>query len=115
MIEQNWGRIINITSTRAMRGAQGTIAYSTSKSGLTGMTRVLATEYARFNITANLLSLGYFKSGLYDNLSEKIRSKLINEIPSKKLGDVESIGHAIDFLMKSNFTNGAIINIDGGI
>lgn len=115
MMKQNWGRIISITSTGAVRGVQGTLSYSASKSGLVGLTRVYATEYARFNITSNLLSLGYFECGLYDELSEDIRNKLVNEIPSKKLGDVVNISHAVEFIVKSDFTNGAIINIDGGI
>ncbi len=115
MIKQNWGRIISITSTGAMRGSQGTLAYSASKSGLCGLTRVYATEYARFNITANLLSLGYFECGLYDSLSKDIQNKLRHEIPSKRLGNVHNISQAIFFLMQSDFTNGATINIDGGI
>jgi 3-oxoacyl-[acyl-carrier protein] reductase len=115
MIEQSWGRIISLTSTGAMRGAQGTLAYSASKSGLSGLTRVYAIEYARFNITANLLSLGYFECGLFDDLSEDVQRKLLNQIPSKKLGNVENISLGIDFLIKSDFTNGSTINIDGGI
>ena len=115
MIEQSWGRIISLTSTGALRGMPGTLAYSVSKSGLIGFTRVFAKEYARFNITTNLISLGYFDCGLYDDLSEDIQKKLINELPAKRLGGVENISYGIDFVMKSDFTNGATINIDGGI
>ncbi|MDC1123300.1 SDR family NAD(P)-dependent oxidoreductase, partial [Nitrospinaceae bacterium] len=66
MLEEKWGRIVNLSSIRGMRGAKGAIAYSTSKSALLGMSKTLAMEYGRFNITSNILSLGYFQSGLME-------------------------------------------------
>lgn len=113
MISERWGRIIHITSRGT--GDTGTIGYSASKAGLIGMSRVLAKEYARHGITSNVLNLGYFETGLYVKLSEGKKKELINQIPSKKLGDVSNIVNAVDFLIKSNYVNGSVINIDGGI
>ena len=115
MISENWGRIIHISSVAGMRGIPGTIAYSAAKTGLIGMSRVLANEYARFGITSNVIILGYFNTGLIETLSEKMRNKIIGSIPSGHLGEPKNIVNAIDFIMKSEYANGSSISLDGGI
>jgi NAD(P)-dependent dehydrogenase (short-subunit alcohol dehydrogenase family) len=115
MIQERWGRIIYISSIVGMQGRPGTIAYAASKSGLLGMSRVLAKEYARFNITSNVLALGYFEKGLINTLQADIRHKILDQIPSKQFGKVSNIANAIQFLIKSEYVNGAVINIDGAI
>ena len=115
MIEDGWGRIVHMSSIAAIKGVSGTIAYSTSKTGLLGMSKVLANEYARFGITSNVLIPGYLDTGLIDTLDEKSRLKILESIPSKKLGSPSNIVNAIDFLIKSEYVNGSTINIDGGI
>lgn len=115
MIEEKWGRIIHISSVAGMRGVPGTLAYSTSKTGLLGMSRVLANEYARFGITSNVLVPGYFNTGLIETLSEKVRKKILEAIPSGRLGDPANIVNAVEFLIKSEYVNGSAIDIDGGI
>jgi len=115
MIHEKWGRIIHISSVVGVHGNPGTVAYSTSKAGLVGMSRVLAKEYGRFNITSNILVLGYFEAGLIDTLNDHLKEKVINQIPSKTLGKISNIANAIDFLIKSEYVNGAVINIDGGL
>src|SRR3990167_1998056 len=91
MVKERWGRIIHISSCVGLNGNVGTIAYSTSKAGLMGMSRVLAKEHARFNITSNVLILGYFESGLYNKLSEDLKKTILNQIPSRTLGKVLDI------------------------
>ena len=71
MIREKWGRIIHLSSIAGLRGEVGTLAYSTSKSGLIGMSRVLAKEYGRFNVTSNVLALGYFDNGLINTSQKK--------------------------------------------
>tara|TARA_B110000008_G_C16907438_1_gene539246 strand:+ start:630 stop:1313 length:684 start_codon:yes stop_codon:yes gene_type:complete len=115
MIEDGWGRIVHMSSIASIKGISGTIAYSTSKTGLLGMSKVLANEYARFGITSNVLIPGYLNTGLIDTLDEKSRVKILESIPSKKLGSPSNIVNAIDFLIKSEYVNGSSINIDGGI
>lgn len=115
MIQERWGRIVHISSVVGIQGRPGTIAYSTSKTGLLGMSRVLAKEYARFNITSNVLSLGYFEVGLIDILQKDLKKHLLDQIPSKTFGKISNIANAIEFLIKSEYVNGATINIDGGI
>jgi NAD(P)-dependent dehydrogenase (short-subunit alcohol dehydrogenase family) len=115
MMKDNWGRVIHISSNGAIDGDVGTMAYSASKSGLIGMSRVLGKEYARFNITSNVLMLGAFETGLFLELSDKQKDKIQKKIPSKKLGNSSNIVNAIDFLIKSEYVNGSVINIDGGV
>ncbi|WNV06074.1 SDR family oxidoreductase [Candidatus Methylospira mobilis] len=115
MIKEKWGRIIHFSSAAGMNVAPGTLAYSTSKTALLGMSRVLGVEYARFGITSNILVNGYFDTGMYRALSEKIQKKLIDSIPSGKLGDPINITNAVEFLIKSPFVNCSAINIDGGV
>ena len=115
MIRDDWGRIIHVSSIAGMKGVPGTIAYSTAKTGLLGMSKVLANEYARFGVTSNVLILGYFNTGLIDTLSEKSRQKILESIPSKRLGSPSNIVNAVDFLIKSEYVNGSTVNIDGGI
>ena len=111
MREKKWGRIIHFSSIRV---APGTLSYTTTKHGLLGMSKVLAKEYARFNITSNALILGAFDTGMFQNLKEKVRKDMVSQIPSRKLGDVKNIVNAITFIIDSPFVNGTSITIDGG-
>lgn len=115
MIKERWGRIIHVSSRGGIEGAPGTIAYSTSKTGLIGMSRVLAKEYARFNITSNILVFGTFKTGMFLKLRDDVKERILNQIPSKTFGKVSNIANAIEFLIKSEYVNGSTINIDGGV
>ena len=114
MIEDKWGRIIHISSVTGAEGSNGTVAYSTSKTGLNGLSRVLAKEYGRFGITSNIIIPGFFNTGLINSLSEKAKNKILKNIPSHKFGEPINIVHAIEFLIKSEYVNGTSINIDGG-
>ena len=59
--------------------------------------------------------MGTFDTGLFHDLSEEKRKEIIDTIPSKKLGDIENIINSVDFIIKSDYVNGSIINIDGGM
>jgi NAD(P)-dependent dehydrogenase (short-subunit alcohol dehydrogenase family) len=111
MVKQKWGRVIHFSSIRV---ASGAISYTTTKHGLLGMSKVLAKEYAKFNITSNSLILGAFNTGMFQNLNKKVKKEMIDQIPSKEIGEVENIVSAIKFIVDSPFVNGASIRIDGG-
>lgn len=113
MLKNKWGRFIHISSERGLRGSAGSTAYSSSKAALQGLSRSMAKEYARFGISSNVLSLGYFDSGLYRKLDESLKKEFIKGVPSKKLGSSEDIYHAINYLILSGYTNGSIVTIDG--
>ncbi|MES2330092.1 MAG: SDR family oxidoreductase [Bacteroidota bacterium] len=115
MIAGNWGRIIHISSVVGKNGMKGAAAYSASKTALEGWSRSLSKEYGRFNITSNILNLGYFEVGLINHLNDSDREKIIKDIPSQKLGKTSNIINAIYFLMDSEYVNGALIDIHGGL
>lgn len=115
MISEKWGRIIHISSVVGMSGRVGTAAYSAAKTALIGMSRVIASEYGRFNITSNILNLGYFESGLADMLDDDARKEILGRIPSKSFGKISDIAHAIEFLIKTEYVNGSMVTIDGAI
>ena len=114
MIKRNFGRIIHLSSSKVIEGEVGPSVYSISKSYLYGFSSTLAKEYGRFNITSNILSLGYFKSKLWNKLPAKIKKNRIKDIPSRKLGSLINISNAIEFVINSEFVNRSVIKIDGG-
>jgi NAD(P)-dependent dehydrogenase (short-subunit alcohol dehydrogenase family) len=115
MVKNNWGRVIHVSSSGGMDGDIGTISYSSSKSALIGMSSVLAKEYARFNISSNVLALGTFDTGMFSDLSDKQKDNIFNKIPSRKFGSTSDIFNAINFIIKSDYVTSSVINIDGGI
>ena len=115
MIQQKYGRFIFFTSKRASRGDVGISLYSSSKAAITGFSRCLSKEYFNYNITSNCIRLGYFKTKLFENIPKKIKSRLLNQIPNKKLGNLNNIKNVINTIINSEYINGSTIDVDGGI
>jgi 3-oxoacyl-[acyl-carrier protein] reductase len=115
MIANRWGRIIYLSSKGSQDGDIGTAAYSSSKTALLGLSRTISKEYASFNITSNVILLGAFDVGLYKELSEKVKTKILEKVPSKNTGSVKNISNAINFIIDSDYVNGSVITIDGGV
>lgn len=114
MIFNQWGRVIFISSSGARNGDLGTGAYSSSKTGLIGLSKVISKEYGKYNITSNIIELGAFDTGMYKKLNQKIRNKIIKKIPADKLGQKEHIVNTIKFIIDTSFINGSVVKIDGG-
>ncbi len=115
MIEAKWGRIIMLSSTRGIKGDVGISPYAISKSSLIGLSNSLSKEYAKFNITSNVINLGYFDSPLWKSIPENKRKQLIKQIPSKRTGAAEDLIPLFNCLIESNYINGAHIDLDGGL
>lgn len=115
MIKSKWGRIVNVSSVVGAKGEVGAAAYCASKSGLEGFTKNTAKEYGRFGITANILRLGYFNKGLISTLSESKRKEILSQIPCRKFGEPIEIIRAMNYIIDSDYINGATIQIDGGM
>ena len=115
MVDQKYGRIISISSFLASEGAPGAAAYSSSKSSLIGLTKSLSKEYGRFNITSNIIELGYFNRGLIERFSKEDLEKALKIIPLKKLGNVKEISETIKLIINSEYINGSILKLNGGI
>lgn len=117
MIEQKWGRIINISS-RAHLGNPGQTNYSAAKAGLIGFTRALALEQGKFNITANAIAPGFIETELVKSLPtyERLRDAALARNPIPRLGRPEDIADAILFLAsdRSGYITGDTLHVTGG-
>jgi len=111
------GKIINIGSVVGEIGGIGAGNYAASKSGLFGLTKTIAREVAKYDITANVISLGYLDGGMGHSIPKEVRDKVIKQIPLRKFGNIEDISHVIYSLSLdySNYITGQIININGGL
>jgi 3-oxoacyl-[acyl-carrier protein] reductase len=115
MIEAKYGRIVNIGS-RSMFGNIGQTNYSASKGGMVGMTRALALELARYNITVNCVAPGGVNTEMVANCSEEIRDRLRQAQPNNKLGEPREIANVVVFYASddSSYVTGQTIQVDGG-
>jgi 3-oxoacyl-[acyl-carrier protein] reductase len=117
MIEQKWGRIVNISTVAAIIGLKGAPAYSASKAGLIGFSKSLAKEVARKGITVNALALGLIKGGgMFDTVREDIMRVYIEQIPMGRPGTPEDVANAIKFLVSDSaaYITGQTIGVNGG-
>lgn len=114
MKKQQFGRIINISSFTAFRGISGAANYSSSKAGVIGFTRSLAKEVARNNITVNAIAPGYFDIGMFNDLNQKIKMNIIENIPAKRLGQPKEISELIKIIIASDYLTGQTFVLDGG-
>ena len=115
MRNNNYGRIINLSSVVAQRGVAGTSAYASSKSALWGLTKTLAVENASKNITVNNINLGYFNIGMIDRVPQQLLTTIIDNIPAKRLGNPEEILNSIDYIISTAYLNGSSIDLNGGL
>lgn len=115
MKDQKSGRIVNITS-RAWLGNRGQSNYSASKAGVVALTRVLALELGKYNVTVNAIAPGLIDTPLTQKLSKDVLQKLIEAQPSKSMGQPEDVAEAVAFLIseKNKFITGQTIYVDGG-
>lgn len=116
MIDQDYGRIINISSVNGQRGQFGQANYSAAKAGMHGFTKTLAMEVARKGITVNTISPGYIATDMVMAVPEEVRNKIVAEIPIGRLGGTEEIAHLVSFLAskEASFITGANYAINGG-
>lgn len=116
MLDQNFGRIINISSVNGQRGQFGQANYSAAKAGMHGFTKTLAMEVAKKGITVNTISPGYIATDMVMAIPEDIRNKIIAEVPMGRLGGTEEIAYLVSFLAskQANFITGANYAINGG-
>jgi acetoacetyl-CoA reductase len=116
MREQNYGRIVNISSINALTGNIGVTNYSAAKAGILGLTKALAKESAGKGITVNAVAPGYVNTELLKDVSKEVMDEIINQIPVKRLGNPEEIARLVKFLVapESSFITGETISINGG-
>lgn len=115
MARSGGGAIINFSSISA-RGNAGQAAYSAAKAGIEGLTRSMASELGQIGIRVNALAPGFFDvSSTRAALSEHHLEALSEQTPLRRLGQLDELMDAIDFLAGNDFVNGAVLDLNGGL
>ena len=117
MMKRKNGRIINISSVVGVRGNAGQTNYAASKAGLIGFTKSLAKEVASKGVTINAVAPGYIETQMTQELTEKQKLAVKEQIPLKRLGKVDDIAEVVLFLAseQASYITGQVISVDGGM
>ena len=117
MLKNKFGRVVNITSVVGHTGNFGQSNYAASKAGIIGMSKSLAIEYAKKNITVNCVSPGFIVSDMTMNIAEKVKLYLTSRIPMGKLGTGEDVSNCVAFLSseQASYVTGETIHVNGGM
>jgi NAD(P)-dependent dehydrogenase (short-subunit alcohol dehydrogenase family) len=115
MREQNFGRIINLSSVVSQTGVMGTSAYAASKAGINGMIKSIALENAQKGITINNINLGYFKVGMINTVPKEIQEKIKQKIAFNEFGDPQNIFNTIQYIRETSYLTGSCIDLNGGL
>lgn len=117
MIEQGWGRVINISS-RAHLGNPTQANYSAAKAGLIGMAKALAIEEGRYGVTVNCIAPGFMETEMVQALPtyETIKERAVQVQPIKRVGQPADIANAVAFLAseRAGFITGEVLHVTGG-
>ncbi|MDR0783036.1 MAG: 3-oxoacyl-[acyl-carrier-protein] reductase [Propionibacteriaceae bacterium] len=111
------GRIINISSISGMMGQIGQANYAAAKAGMIGLTKTIAREVARRQVTCNAIAPGFIQTDMTAELVEATREALEARVPLQRVGSVEDIAHAAVFLAsdKAGYITGEVLKVDGGM
>ncbi len=116
MIEQKFGRIINISSFVGQAGNFGQANYAASKGGIIAFTKTAALELAKYNVTCNALAPGFTETGMLAKVPEQVRSQILARIPMGRFGKPEEVAKAVLFLAADgDYITGQQINVNGGV
>lgn len=117
MLEQGFGRIVNISSINGQKGQFGQVNYSAAKAGIHGFTKALAQEVARKGITVNTVSPGYAATDMVMSVPEEVREKIRSQIPLGRFAEPGEVARVVRFLAddESAFITGADYSVNGGM
>ncbi|MEX0604467.1 MAG: 3-oxoacyl-[acyl-carrier-protein] reductase [Marinobacter sp.] len=116
MMQQKFGRIVNITSFVGQAGNFGQANYAASKGGIIAFTKTLALEMARYNITVNAIAPGFTETEMLGQVPEHIREKIMERVPMGRFGQPEEIARAVVFIAaEGDYITGQQINVNGGV
>ena len=117
MVRQRYGRIINIASVVAQAGNVGQANYIASKAGIIGLTKAVAAEVAKRNITVNAIAPGFINTPMTEGLPPEVKEKMLSMIPMGRMGNDSEVAHGVLFLAspEASYITGHVLNINGGM
>lgn len=117
MVENRWGRIVNLSSVIGRMGNRGQANYAASKAGIIGMTQTLAKEFAKKGITVNAVAPGFVDTQMLKSVPPEILDKIISQIPVGRLGKPEEVAGTVAYLCSQDgaYITGQVIDINGGL
>lgn len=113
--EKKWGRVINISSVVSRIGNVGQANYVAAKSAMEGLTRALALEGARRNVTVNAIAPGFVDTDMTKGLKDADRQAIMQRIPMDRMGTPDEIAQAVGFIMGAGYMTGQTLHINGGM
>ena len=117
MMRNKFGRIVNISSVSGVMGNAGQANYSASKAGLIGLTKTVARELAKKNVTANCIAPGFIDTEMSRKLPEPVIEAATQLIPMRRMGSVDDVAKAVAFLAsdEAGYITGQVLCVDGGM
>ena len=116
MIENSYGKILNLSSVWGKRGAVSEISYSSAKAGIIGLTKSVARELGRYQINVNAVLPGLILTPTIAKMAEKYQNMIIENTPLKRMGKPEEVANVVAFLAsdEASFMTGATVEVSGG-
>ncbi len=115
-MQQKSGRIINISSFVGQAGNFGQSNYSAAKAGIIGFTKTAALEFARYNVTVNVICPGFIETDMYAGIPDKVKEMILKRIPLGRVGTPQEIARAVRYLVvDGDYITGQMLNVNGGI
>ena len=117
MKEQGFGRIVNLASVTALTGNVGQANYAASKAGVIGMTKTLARELARYQVTVNAVAPGFIETPMTESIPEDIKKGIVRGIPLGRAGSPQDVANLVKFLSTADsaYITGQVISCNGGL
>jgi acetoacetyl-CoA reductase len=115
-VEQESGKIVNISSFVGQAGNFGQTNYAAAKAGIIGFTKAAALELARYNVTVNAICPGFLETDMFDGVPEHVREKIRQRIPLGRIGRPQEVARAVRYLVEDgDYITGETLSINGGI
>jgi NAD(P)-dependent dehydrogenase (short-subunit alcohol dehydrogenase family) len=115
MREKGFGKIVFLSSILADHPMRGASIYGACKAFGENIVRTTALENAKYGVTVNALQLGYFNIGLMEKIPATLQKEIIESIPLKRLGEIQEVYQALNFILGNDYLTGSVVQLAGGL